>query len=311
MAPKVKNEHYVPVSYLKNFTSEKEQINVFDKFTGRRFRTNVTNVASEMYFYDTRDELESEHQTQSVEHDLSSFESHSKLVLAQFIESLEKGVFLEALRPGIAQIMAVMYLRTKEYRESIKEVVEKVGSSLMRESAREVFPEKPEDEIRQLGLSVDQQYLADMHLEYALNDEVINQIAEIFRAHIWRVGINRSVKSLYTSDQPVARVPHVRNGIEALVGPASPGVEIHFPLNSTFEIILFEREFHKKLEQHENSILDLGLEHVQYSNQLQFIASYRFVFSEDSNFSLVRMLRELQPEQCIPDKERIRLRNES
>lgn len=58
---KVKNQHYVPQSYLKNFAVYRKRgashIWVFDKFNQNTFSTPVRNVASQGYFYDLSKEL--------------------------------------------------------------------------------------------------------------------------------------------------------------------------------------------------------------------------------------------------------------
>ena len=46
------NQHYVPQSYLKNFSFNRSQIFVFDKLRQHSFTSNVRNVASERAFYD-------------------------------------------------------------------------------------------------------------------------------------------------------------------------------------------------------------------------------------------------------------------
>src|SRR5258708_17506977 len=55
---KVKNQHFVPQSYLQRFTATADQakIWIFDKVTRRSFDSNVRNVASETHFYDFHDD---------------------------------------------------------------------------------------------------------------------------------------------------------------------------------------------------------------------------------------------------------------
>ncbi|MGM3308051.1 DUF4238 domain-containing protein [Anabaena sp. WFMT] len=51
-----KNQHYVPRSYLENFSIDpsknEKQIFVFDKVTQKKFPTNIKNITLERYFYD-------------------------------------------------------------------------------------------------------------------------------------------------------------------------------------------------------------------------------------------------------------------
>lgn len=52
-----KNQHFVPRTYLRFFSSpkkEKYHINVFDKVTGKHFNANIENIASQTYFYEIK-----------------------------------------------------------------------------------------------------------------------------------------------------------------------------------------------------------------------------------------------------------------
>jgi hypothetical protein len=48
-------QHYVPKFILRNFADDKEQLHVFDKSTGRKFRPNLKNIAGERNFYVVED----------------------------------------------------------------------------------------------------------------------------------------------------------------------------------------------------------------------------------------------------------------
>ncbi|WP_342601587.1 DUF4238 domain-containing protein [Peribacillus sp. FSL E2-0159] len=49
---KVKNEHYVPQSYLKAFANKKEQIFVYDKIKKCSYVNKVSQVATEGKYFD-------------------------------------------------------------------------------------------------------------------------------------------------------------------------------------------------------------------------------------------------------------------
>ena len=52
---RVKKEHYVPQCYLRNFSSDCEKINVFDKFKKQtRFNQAIKDVAAENGFYEIK-----------------------------------------------------------------------------------------------------------------------------------------------------------------------------------------------------------------------------------------------------------------
>lgn len=49
---KVKNQHYVPRRSLSRFADQDGKVWVFNKSTGKKFKTEVENVACEKYLYD-------------------------------------------------------------------------------------------------------------------------------------------------------------------------------------------------------------------------------------------------------------------
>ncbi len=79
---KVKQQHYVPRFYLQNFTHNGDDLYAFDKKDMRSFKTNITRVAQERYFYNTNSE------------DAAFLENEIRQGPEQFLEKL-KAVILE------------------------------------------------------------------------------------------------------------------------------------------------------------------------------------------------------------------------
>ena len=86
---KVKNQHFVPRFYLKNFTDSNDKIFVYDKTTYKVFQTAVENVACENYFYDSV-RLETEFkEKQYLEKFYSSIESEFAPFYLDFVSKIE------------------------------------------------------------------------------------------------------------------------------------------------------------------------------------------------------------------------------
>jgi Protein of unknown function (DUF4238) len=82
MADIVKNQHYVPQFYVREFADSNKQLCVYDKCTDKVFPNAVKNVAHESYFYDIpKDWAEPGTNLQAYEKELSSIESVHKRVL--------------------------------------------------------------------------------------------------------------------------------------------------------------------------------------------------------------------------------------
>ncbi len=79
-----KVQHYVPQFLLKNFgNGKKNQLWVFDKFSGRSFITNAKNVASESHFYD----FEMAGEVVSLEPILTKVEATAKPLIRKLLEA--------------------------------------------------------------------------------------------------------------------------------------------------------------------------------------------------------------------------------
>jgi hypothetical protein len=287
----VKYQHYVPILYLKKFTADLKSIHVFDKFTGKRFVSNVDSVACEKYFYDLKEERDNNHATQQIEKNLGKLETKWQILLQTLVEDINQNNILNTVyKSDLSLLLSVLLLRTKECRESTKEFLGKTGSQMSQVIAHDLFPQYSEEVINGTKLVIVDDYLADIHMQAVFNDDVALNIAKLLQNHIWVIIRNVTPIPLYTSDNPVVFFPHDRNGKIANAGIASYG------------IVLFERTFHKDKERLEGKVINRNSEYIQYANQLQFIGSYRFLFSIDNNFSLARYCRKTMPNECIPNK---------
>src|SRR5262249_29187099 len=109
--------------------------------------------------------------------------------------------------------------------------------------------------------------------------------------HIWILGENQSDKLFYTSDNPVAMRSHGPGfGIDAM------GIEIAFPLNPKYILILVDRRvFSPRAGKWENRLLPLTSDSVAYFNSLQVSSSYRQIYSLNNDFEVARQTCEAMP----------------
>jgi hypothetical protein len=92
----VKQQHFVPRGYLKNFANTKEQIFVMDKNIQKSYLSNIKNIATCHYFNDfplefLPKEYKEKEKSQLIETDLSNVESKFKKALSHIINCLESG----------------------------------------------------------------------------------------------------------------------------------------------------------------------------------------------------------------------------
>ena len=334
------NEHYVPQSYLKNFSRERAQIFVFDKFKKRSFTSNVRNVASERAFYDFPQSVVQQGNIQLVENLFSELETRQNRFLRHIQKKIDsisrlrhipaqagKIYSIDAItadqRQDLACVVAIQLLRTKEFRKFIVEMRQALEhltkqtleqAILDRIQQFELFTATKLNEELASGLQslildeckstvsvIYDEGLAVVHAKF-ISDHY-SEIAQILSDHIWIIGVNDTVQPLFTSDHPV-----VRHSWLSSTGIASEGVEIAFPLNSTAILIMREKRYFRKFDKQDSKLFPLTLEDVEHYNRLQIYNSNRFVFCSVDCFDLVQVVCQQEPEICSEGRRRIQIK---
>lgn len=334
------NQHYVPQSYLKNFSFNRSQIFVFDKFKQRSFTSNVRNVASERAFYDFPQSVSQPENIQIIEQLFSGLETRQcrflkhiqkkidsifqiRLIPNQASKTYSINVVTADQRQDLACVVAIQFLRTKEFREFIVEMrqavepltkqtleqaildrinhFELLASTKLNEELASNLKSLLLDECNSTVSLIYDEGLAVVHAKFILDH--YSEVAQILSDHVWIIGINDTGQPLLTSDHPV-----VRHSSLSSVGIASEGIEIAFPFNSTAILIMREkRHFHEFIKQ-DSKLLPLTLEDVEHYNRLQIYNSNRFIFCSVNHFDLVQAICQQQPEICSEDRSRIQIK---
>lgn len=131
-ANRVKNQHYVPQSYLGRFAAESGDMFVFDKATKTVFLTGARNIASENGFYDLPPDASAD--AQAVEKAFSKLEGDTKGAIDDLIEEIEKTGSFDAHRADRREILAIFIAlqdtRTLAFRQSLGRVYGQLASKL-------------------------------------------------------------------------------------------------------------------------------------------------------------------------------------
>jgi len=240
---RVKNQHYVPRFYLKNFCKKHEQIAVFDKVTQKSYYTSISNVANEKYFYDDEKVDEATQVNQFLEKYFHPLENRISVLLKDLIESFGKNEFIcldQDSRIDLSLYLIYQFARTKEYREQLNQTIK-------------TFTQKVADEFvkQQGGNPEDFEIVTDdkiLHVEMLLNEDTIDKFVEIIYNHIWIFLVNESNLNFITSDHPFVKKKNIHHPIRSFNGLRSPGIEIAFPLTPKYCLLIAERSFFKPFE---------------------------------------------------------------
>jgi hypothetical protein len=333
----VKNQHYVPQSYLKSFTDSQEKIYVFDKFEQKCFSSNVKNVASERYFYDFPQSENIQSREQTMEKLFSQLEAKASQMMSHLYKKIQgilslknqgKAYSVQAItqsqKVDLSLLIAIQAFRTKEFRLLSTELLQKMQPSIINMLDYELSQHINRFESENF-ISLDESFISEIKgtkineclamLSSLQQDAssvlqakfILKYYAELSKAllnHIWLIGINDTEELLLTSDHPV-----VKHQLESqnLSGYSSEGIEVVFPLNSKLVLILFEKDYFKQYCHLDGKLFPLTRENIIHYNSLQVFYSYRFVFSQENNFQLVQNICQEYPDVCSSNRERFQV----
>lgn len=311
MAEKVIKEHYVPQRYLRRFAIN-ERFHVFDKEKMKPRPGNVSDYACQRYFYDVdflalkKDISEKDPNfsfdpiideqiqllgDQHIEHWFAEnvedwlFDPIDKIVTTYtmytpaHIESVP--VLTEMEMSCLSLYMAIQVIRTKEFRESITELYERLPLLLMNKLAS---TQEEKNAVDSITIRIpNENHKKVLHANFITDPEIVANLALSFREKLWVIGYNNSSTPFLTSDHPVVKYGHL-----GLHGFNSQGIEICFPLSPNLIILLFDPGFfgsHTELHNHFTQVLP---DEVIFYNSLQVAQSYRYFFEKTGQFDSVK-----------------------
>lgn len=322
MAKNVKNEHYVPRRYLKHFAQNKA-FYVFDKEKKQARPGSIEDYACERYFYDIdfealkadklkRDpdfafapEIEKFMETVDEQHiekwlgdnvENKLFDPIEKIITASVMVNPQKIETIEVLGENdlnnLALYIAIQIVRSKEFRNFLVEMNERVPLLLMTKAAMQHKDKSKLEQLIDVQLKIpSKNYEKLLHAQFLMDDEFIAHIAALLRNKIWVIGYNQTEEDFITSDNPV-----VRYGREQKHGLNSIGIEIMFPISPKLIICIRDPKYFLFDAYSHKHFVKVDANEVDYYNSFQVLQSYRYVFSKNSKFDKVSDIIKCRPE---------------
>lgn len=324
-----KKEHYVPRCYLKNFIGNNEKINVFDKYKMESRSQRIMEVAMENYFYDIKIDdamqlIPQEKQAKAKEDIMTLFGVENwedinidKYVEKEFfakLESVYDKVLESVIRKNanlnqwviencfccseiektlLSYFIAVQIIRTKTTRQTMGDTMEQLYQTL----AYKMQMNDPDSLSKEeFAVSVDKEYVKLEHTNMILNEEIALHIAETLYDHIWVIYVNKTDTPFYTSDNPVANIPHKFHKYMSYAGLKSEGIEIVFPISPKLLLAMYDKKMWSRYAKDRSYVTILNKEDIEQYNQVQVTNSNRCVFCNIDEFDLVKNLCEKFPE---------------
>lgn len=284
MGKRSQRHHFVPRFYLELFG---ESLHCFDKWEQRAFKTTPANVALEKGFYEIDPKIDFEGQ-------ISQFESRFSDGLRELARTRNPTALSQESRMKIALFVALQFIRTRDYREFVKETSGKFLTELM----------KKELNIKDSDFKVVMSEEAAQGFQAKAILEEVPYIATFLGNYRWSTAVNKTKLPYWTSDNPVALFNPIDYGDKGNIGFNVRGIQVHFPLTDDVVLVM--------LDPTSSTLPPIALlkreVDVEFENNLQLRNSNRFVISSAPDFAYARRFLKEHPELANP-KERVTLRS--
>jgi hypothetical protein len=285
---KVKNQHFVPQFYLKQWANSNQQLFVYDKKQNKGFQANVSNIASSRFFYDfpeieenKKDEIREQlkkdgfedsyidtlFSEQVLEKSFSDIEAIVSPLITQKIKKIdgvsaliEKWIinyqtFNQQDKKIFAHYIALQLVRTDKQKKFQEDITNQFFDGMKR-----IYKNKTNGNLK---IEPDNDYHEWQYLSNILL--LTFKFSKILESYKWIIYRNFTDMPFYISDSPVTRYGQLGN-----FGLKEKGVEIRFPLNPKYELIIYEPTFlyeeYKLLDIDNIHILDSQLNNINQSN---------------------------------------------
>jgi len=316
---KTKKQHYVPRCYLDAWAvPNKYQVHVYDLKTDMQRISNINDIASENHFYDFIPDnvfskqaldafhkygilLDSKSPFQGIEHAFANYieDNYSKLLKKVINDSKSATPWIinncyfisEQQKADMSEFLALQFIRTKKVRNMMLELSTSLEPILKDMGASVETLDK---------CKVDKERAKNIHARMLMNNKDLPEISKSFWSLTWVLGINKTEKKFYTSDNPIGTHAHIKDPIMSMSGLQSPGVEVFFPISPNCILLMFDGSYHNHIAYLERKYVLIDDElSVDYYNSLCVLRCERCVFSNDGDYKLVKGVKKRNPDVFI------------
>lgn len=271
-----RRHHYVPRFYLRRFTDHKGRIAAHDRSAQRTITTTPEQVAVERDFY--RIPATTGLPANFLEGLLSSVEG----VAAEAIRSaVATGAVREPDRQVLAAYLGLQRLRTRQTRDSIREMTEWSGPMLAQIDLKERLESgefESEGERQLAEQAIEQLIDGTLHVGAAeeslvgLSLKPLEQIVEILSSGWNWIIVVLTKPQFITTDHPVAMLGEPEHGSPASNIGLATAREIWFPLDPRHALVL------SRDHSLTSPLIDLSNGHVRAINLRLAVESGRWIF---------------------------------
>ncbi|WP_300922118.1 DUF4238 domain-containing protein [uncultured Dubosiella sp.] len=216
-----KRQHFVPRTYLKNFSFQKKKqsrVFVLDKMRRDIFEANIENVAVEKDFYTVNNNdnnyIWEEYYATRIEPMMAVTISNLIKISQSCLIKNNAKILEDDLKIKLSIIMISQLLRGQHCREFEQEILKKEGPKIVEKVKKIVDKlgnEKSKKLVENYEISEDLFKLSAM--DYALDEEKMCRLAEVLLNRYWVLYRINGNKEFITSDDPVVFMNNRTNDV--------------------------------------------------------------------------------------------------
>ncbi len=259
------SQHYVPQFYLRNFSNDQKNINIYNLSRQKYFSGPISKQCAKPNFYS---------ESQDIEHAFSKFEGKVAHIIKKIIDN------------------KTVPIDNQEYIELLSFILWQSGrtnkaSQDMLKRANDIFDYlKPDlatmDEAKKIGWTLkDFEKIKVSHKNPALETsyQAISSAPLLFDLELVLL-INKSKVEFITSDSPTALFNSFFNGKTKgyQTGYANKGLQIFFPLNPECMLVLYDPQYYEIPFKEDRTYLVKKDKDVRRLNGLQIIFCFNNIY---------------------------------
>ncbi len=268
--PEQKNQHYVPEFYLKNFSGDNKNLNIY-VFKDKKFISGpIKHQCSKSYFYSKNTILETL---------LSQLESREASAINKLIKEKNwTNLNYEDDYIRVLEFISMMHGRTltkkKEMEKMVEDFTEKIFKPMFR--ADPLSKDLSDGDIASIKMKWP--YLHLLGIQVCLKGWIL--LSDLIPVLL----INNTEIEFWISDNPIVfynRAFHHLKGV-SMSGYTCYGLQIFCPISPTLCLLFFHLPYYEIRIDNSHKV-ELSIEDVKEINKLQFFAGFNSIFYKNDN----------------------------
>lgn len=284
---KQKNQHYVPKFYLKNFSADKKNLNIYvikdKKFT----QGSIEDQCSKDYFYSKDTSLETF---------LSQIESEESKAVKNLIGEKSLAKLSDEDYIEILRCISLMHGRTLKRKKEVEKIFDDFVEKILKPAFRAdpLSTDLTDENIKSINLKYPRLHLLGVQMGI-LGGILLSDLVPVLL-------VNNTEIEFWISDHPTVFYNGAFHHLNCVCmsGYTSYGLQVFFPLSPNLGLLLVHSPYYK-IKMSKSQKVKLKIHDVKEINKLQFFSGYNALFYNNQNQK--RYIEQLHNELgTIPDK---------